>query len=546
MQRNEIIEAINQKNLEAKKIINEINDLKKLLSNYDNQSKTNFTNEEKVNIFMDYFKGRDSIYPYLSIDKKDPNKKYYIPKCANEWNKNVCYKTMGKKCKDCNYWVDKPIDKEVIRNHLFYHNPIGIYPMLEDESCYFLAFDFDDKKNENDIKEDVLAFASICDKYNVPISIERSRSGHGIHVWIFFNNNVKTITARKMGSLLLSKTMEIRDNLKIDSFDRMFPNQDTMPKGGYGSLIALPFQNEPMKYNNTAFLDRSFIAYDDQYGYLRSVKKMSHDEIFSVIKILSENTIDISNEDVELKEEIKNKQKNNFDFPKSIDITLDNMPTPRDSIGIPNTNNPLNMQAPKGGVPTVQDAKKVQSEYKPPSKFKTFLLIIFFIGLIAFIMFLPEIKDYLEEFQNRGKTEENVKITTGKLKCNKKTNTKTLDKDYDLVFHFKDNKLEKTEFSITTRGDATSDEEELNGLASTCKQLEKEAESLNGLYVKCTLTTGKLEEIQSFDLSILDTEKLDAAFSEAGGNNPEYQYQQDMDKIEQSMNASGYTCVRER
>ena len=141
-------------------------------------------------------------------------------------------------------------------------------------------------------------------------------------------------------------------------------------------------------------------------------------------------------------------------------ITLDNMPTPRDSIGIPNTNNPLNMQAPKGGVPTVQDTKKVQSEYKPPSKFKTFLLIIFFIGLIAFIMFLPEIKDYLEEFQNRGKTEENVKITTGKLKCNKKTNTKTLDKDYDLVFHFKDNKLEKTEFSITTRGDATSDEEE--------------------------------------------------------------------------------------
>ena len=144
--------------------------------------------------------------------------------------------------------------------------------MLEDESCYFLAFDFDDKKNENDIKDDVLAFASICDKYNVPISIERSRSGHGIHVWIFFEKNIKALTARKMGSLLLSKTMEIRDNLKIDSFDRMFPNQDTMPKGGYGNLIALPFQNKPMKYNNTAFLDRNFIAYDDQYGYLSKVK----------------------------------------------------------------------------------------------------------------------------------------------------------------------------------------------------------------------------------------------------------------------------------
>ena len=325
MQRNEIIEAINRKTLEAKKLINEINDLKKLLSNYDNQPKINFTNEEKVNLFMDYFKGRDSIYPYLSIDKKDPNKKYYIPKCANEWNKNVCNKTMGKKCKDCQYWVDKPIDKEVIRNHLFNSNPIGIYPMLEDETCYFLAFDFDDKKNENDIKEDVLAFASICDKYNVPIAIERSRSGHGIHVWIFFENNIKALTTRKMGSLLLSKTMEIRDNLKIDSFDRMFPNQDTMPKGGYGNLIALPFQNEPMKYNNTAFLDRNFIAYDDQYSYLSKVKKMSYDEVFNVIRVLSENTIDISNEYVELKKEIKNKQKNNFDFPKSIDITLDNM-----------------------------------------------------------------------------------------------------------------------------------------------------------------------------------------------------------------------------
>ena len=325
MQKNEIIEMINQKTIEAKKLISEINDLKRLLNACENQPIIIFNNEEKVNIFMNYFKGRDSIYPYLSIDKTNPSKKYYIPKCANEWNKNVCYKTMGKKCKDCDYWVNKPIDKEVIRNHLFNNNPIGIYPLLEDETCYFLAFDFDDKKNENDIKEDVLAFASICDKYNVPFSIERSRSGHGIHLWIFFEKNIKAVTARKMGSLLLSKTMEIRDNLKIDSFDRMFPNQNTMPKGGYGNLIALPFQKEPMKYNNTVFLNKNFIPYDNQYSYLNSVKKMSYDEVFSVIRILSENTIDISDEYVEIKREIKNKQKNNFDFPQNIDIILDNM-----------------------------------------------------------------------------------------------------------------------------------------------------------------------------------------------------------------------------
>lgn len=325
MQRDEIIETINRKTIEAKKLIKEINDLKVLLNNTKNETKSDLSQEDKINIFMDYFKGRDSIYPYLSIDKKDPSKKYYIPKCANEWNKNVCNKTMGKKCKTCQYWEDKSIDKEVIKNHLFNNSPIGIYPMLEDETCYFLAFDFDDKKNDNNIKEDVLAFASVCDKYNVPISIERSRSGHGIHVWIFFKNNIKASFARKMGSLLLSKTMEIRDNLKIDSFDRMFPNQDTMPSGGYGNLIALPFQNEPLKYNNTAFLDRNFIAYDNQYDYLSKIKNMDYDEVYNIIKILSENTIDIGSENIEIKKEIKSKQKNNFDFPKSIDVILDNM-----------------------------------------------------------------------------------------------------------------------------------------------------------------------------------------------------------------------------
>ena len=149
---------------------------------------------------------------------------------------------------------------------------------------------------------------------------------------------------------------------------------------------------------------------------------------------------------------------------------------------------------------------------------------------------------------HKGKEEIRVpeKITTGKLKCSLDKNTKTLDKNYSITFRFTDNELEKTEFSILTKGDATGDEEELNNLAATCKRLEQQASSVNGLYVKCTFTTGKLEEIQSFDLSVLNTEDLSAAFTEAGANRPEYQYKQDMDKIEQQMNASGYTCQRER
>lgn len=289
------------------------------------QKKVSFTEEDKINIFMNLFKGRNDIYSYLSINKFDSTKKYYLLKCANEWNNNICNKTMGKPCRECQYWIDKPVDRDVIKEHLFGHEIVGIYPILEDETCYFLAFDFDDKKNQKSIKEDVFAFSNVCDKYNIPISIERSRSGLGYHIWIFFQNNIKAVTARKMGSLLLSKTMEIRDNLKIESFDRMFPNQDILPKGGYGNLIVLPLQCESIKQNNTVFIDRNFNSYDDQFSYLRSVRKMNEEEVFNVIRTLSESTIDISSENLELKQDIKNKEKNNYVFPNSIDVIFDDM-----------------------------------------------------------------------------------------------------------------------------------------------------------------------------------------------------------------------------
>ena len=278
----DLLALISKKELEISKLEKEIRDLK---SKYNelNIIKHNYTKDEKIKIFMEYFRGRDDVYPYLSIDKQDANKKYYIPKCKNEWNKSICYKTMRKKCKDCPYWVDEEITNLVIENHIFNDKTIGMYTMLPDETCYFLAFDFDDKNSINQIKDDVLAFAKVCDEYDVPIAIERSRSGKGFHLWIFFENKIKAITVRKLGSLLLSKTMELRDSLKIESFDRMFPNQDFLPKGGYGNLIVLPFQTEPSKYGNSVFVDRNFIPYNDQYDYLSSVIKMNEEDVFSII-----------------------------------------------------------------------------------------------------------------------------------------------------------------------------------------------------------------------------------------------------------------------
>lgn len=324
MTSDEILVLIRKKELEINKLEKEVNDLKNKYEELNN-TKHNYTKEEKIKIFMDYFRGRDDIYPYLSIDKQDSSKKYYIPKCKNEWNKLICYKTMHKKCKDCPYWVDDEINNLVIENHLFNDKTIGMYTMMPDNTCYFLVFDFDDKQSINQIKDDVLAFAKVCDEYNVPISIERSRSGKGFHLWIFFENKVKAITARKLGSLLLSKTMELRDSLKIESFDRMFPNQDFLPKGGYGNLIVLPFQTEPTKYGNSVFVDRSFIPYNDQYTYLFSIGKMKEEDVFRVIRTLSSNTIDIGHQGFNKKDEVKDKNKNSFKFPEKIDVLLSDM-----------------------------------------------------------------------------------------------------------------------------------------------------------------------------------------------------------------------------
>lgn len=325
MNNSEILNLIKAKELEIRKLQLEVEKLKKQLNEITTNSSEDISNcEDSVKIFMNYFKGRNDVYPYLSIDKNNPNIKYYIPACANEWKKSVCNKTMGKKCKTCQYRENKPISKDTIYKHMYGNHPIGIYPLLENDTCFFLSLDFDDKDSKKDIKSDVLAFVSVCDKYEVPIAIERSRSGNGIHIWMFFDTNIKAITARKLGSLLLSKTMEI-SNISITSFDRMFPNQDTLPKGGYGNLIALPFQNEPSKYGNTLFVDRNFILIKNQIQYLSSIHKLTETEIYEKIKKLSNETIDISHEIIDMRNEVKVKSKNNIDYPKSIKVILKDM-----------------------------------------------------------------------------------------------------------------------------------------------------------------------------------------------------------------------------
>ena len=318
----EIKKLIDSKKSLIKKLENEIRELEKcLVEEKDNENLKTLSLDEKVFIFMDYFKGRDDVYPYLSISKDN---KYYQPACKNEWRQGICNKTMGKRCKNCKYRENIPLTKDIIYKHLCNDKTIGIYPLLSNDTCYLLVFDFDDKNNEKQIESEVLAFATVCDKYSIPIVLEKSRSGKGIHIWVFFEKNIKAVTARKLGSLLLSKTMEV-SNISISSFDRMFPNQDYLPKGGYGNLIVLPYQTEPSKYGNSVFVDRNFIQIKNPMMYLKNTHKLTEEQVFGLIQKLSNKTIDIGHEIEDLKKEITNKKNNSIEYPKTIDVILNDM-----------------------------------------------------------------------------------------------------------------------------------------------------------------------------------------------------------------------------
>ncbi len=231
------------------------------------------TSAEKVALFRDLFRGRTDVFPKYWENAKT-KKKGYSPACANEWVRGVCEKPRIK-CGECTNQAFIVVDDRRVLDHLQGHHVMGVYPMLEGDLCWFLAADFD----KDAWKEDVLAFAETCDRFELPIAIERSRSGNGAHVWFFFDERVAANTARRVGCFLLTETMARRHQLKMASYDRLFPNQDTMPKGGFGNLIALPLQKKAREQGNTLFLDRALAPHADQWAHLAQLPRISSDQI---------------------------------------------------------------------------------------------------------------------------------------------------------------------------------------------------------------------------------------------------------------------------
>ncbi len=173
-----------------------------------------------------------------------------------------------------------PITDEVIHGHLTGRHIIGVYPLLPDETCRFLAADFDKKTWQ----EDANAFVDTCKQMGIPAALERSRSGTGGHVWIFFEDPVSASSARKLGCSILTRTLEEGHQLGLDSYDRFFPNQDTLPKGGFGNLIALPLQWVPREKGNSVFLNSEGFPYPDQWQFLSTLKKLSAEEFAASVR----------------------------------------------------------------------------------------------------------------------------------------------------------------------------------------------------------------------------------------------------------------------
>lgn len=224
---------------------------------------------EKVALFRSLFRGRPDTYP-VRWESKSSGKSGYAPACANEWRAGTCEKPRIK-CADCGHRQLIPLADAVIFAHLAGDHTIGVYPLLDDDSCFFLAVDFD----ESEWREDACAFVQSCEGLGVPVALEVSRSGNGAHAWIFFSERVPARDARRLGTALISHACARTRQLKLTSYDRLFPNQDTLPKGGFGNLIALPLQKKPRENGCSVFVDESWQPHPDQWAFLASIKRMS-------------------------------------------------------------------------------------------------------------------------------------------------------------------------------------------------------------------------------------------------------------------------------
>jgi len=237
-------------------------------------------NSDKINLFLSLFRCRRTVYP-KRWENQRKDKSGYSPACNNEWVRGVCGKPPNGnvKCSDCPNQAFPELDALAVKNHLQGTHTIGTYAIDENDACTFLAADFDG----DGWKTDVVAYRKAAQSLGVDTHIERSRSGNGANIWIFFSETIPARIARRLGTAILSKTLQERHTLSLKSYDRFFPNQDYLPKGGFGNLIALPLQQKPREQGNSVFVDDNLVPHENQWEYLAQVRRLSLSDVDGIV-----------------------------------------------------------------------------------------------------------------------------------------------------------------------------------------------------------------------------------------------------------------------
>jgi len=262
----------------------------------DGQLTQTFSTEQKLTIFQQLFRGREDVYP-LRWQSKKTGASGYMPECSNKFVPGVC-DIEQVRCHACPNRKYRPVTDNAMLAHLKGQHVMGVYPLLPDDTCWFLAIDFDKDRWQADIA----AVHNTCKTLDIPVYVERSRSGNGGHLWFFFSEAVPAHMARKLGSYLLTETMSRYPDLSFESYDRLFPNQDTMPKGGLGNLIALPLQGASRSKGNSVFVDDCFIAYpgDEQWSLLSKIVRLTPNRVAQVASQATRNGRTLNAEPVPL------------------------------------------------------------------------------------------------------------------------------------------------------------------------------------------------------------------------------------------------------
>ena len=244
--------------------------------------------DERIRLFQSLFKGREDVFARRWFSKTT-GKSGYQPVCINEWKQGICDKKKYR-CAICPNRNFAPLTTQDMYRHLegkdeYCCDVVGLYAIMQDNSCAFLCADFDDKNCKYGYKEDVLAYVGVCREWLIPYAIERSRSGNGAHVWIFFEAPLPASKARRLGNAILTEAMTRNGQMSFNSYDRFFPNQDYLPEGGFGNLVALPLQGQARRKQNSVFVDNDFLVYKDQWAFLYNLKKIQESTIDQLLRL---------------------------------------------------------------------------------------------------------------------------------------------------------------------------------------------------------------------------------------------------------------------